>query len=260
MKQLGKAQRAFRSHLAARIIPRVKTEMKAATNSYYPQVSSCQIRYLSYLLGRFLGERASGHYVEVGAFNGLDFSNTWGLAERGWHGLLIEPIPHLAEACRRNYAHRDRVRVLEMAIGDSDGKVELFLADCLTTANEALFEEYANVEWSRGVLSTHRTTVESRKLEEVLSENDVPRGFDLLVVDVEGYETEVFASFDLNAWKPKMIIVELADTHPDLTATENQDALLGRRISDAGYSIVFKDWINTVFVREDIWRSSFDPS
>ena len=40
---------------------------------------------------------------------------------------------------------------------------------------------------------------------------EVPKNFDLLVVDVEGKESEIFQTFELNEWKPKMIIVELED-------------------------------------------------
>ena len=41
----------------------------------------------------------------------------------------------------------------------------------------------------------------------------IPKQFDLLVVDVEGLEEKVFRGFNLNNWRPKMIIVELIDYH-----------------------------------------------
>ena len=46
-----------------------------------------------------------------------------------------------------------------------------------------------------------------------LKNYNVPYEFDLLVVDVEGKEDEVFYSFNFKEWKPKMIIVELVDDH-----------------------------------------------
>jgi hypothetical protein len=60
------------------------------------------------------------------------------------------------------------------------------------------------------------------------------------------------------AWKPKMLIVELVDTHPDLQSTANSDAKLGQVILSAGYEIVYKDFINTVFVRKDIWIQAYE--
>lgn len=53
---------------------------------YYPQQPSCQLGHLWLLLSRYLGERTHGTFVEIGGYDGLTFSNTWGLAARGWHG------------------------------------------------------------------------------------------------------------------------------------------------------------------------------
>ena len=85
-----------------------------------------------------------------------------------------------------------------------------------------------------------------------------PRNFDVLVVDVEGFEEQVFAGFSLSDWRPKMMIVELADTHPDLTATSHSDARLGARLAAHGYNVVFKDSVNTVFVDDDVWAATYE--
>jgi hypothetical protein len=94
-------------------------------------------------------------------------------------------------------------------------------------------------------------------LDHLLESADIPPGFDVLVVDVEGLEPAVFAGFTLSKWRPQMMIVELVDTHPELTATRRPDATLGRSLAGAGYSVVYKDAINTVFVRDDIWSAAF---
>ena len=227
-------------------------------SAYYPQQPTCQIPNLYYLLSKYFGCRDDGFYVEVGAYDGLFASNTWGLAQRGWHGLLIEPIPPLADKCRRNYARFERIQVLQVAAGDCQKAIPLHLAGTLTTANSGVYKEYANVEWARRELTTGLISVECRTLDQILTEQQIPRGFDLLVVDVEGFEAEVFAGFDLSTWMPKMLIVELLDTHPDLTSTQDSDARLSRTLSAAGYVICFKDWINTVLVREDVWESSLN--
>ena len=83
---------------------------------------------------------------------------------------------------------------------------------------------------------------------------------DLLVVDVEGMEDEVFAGFSLEKWKPKAIIVELADLHPDLKTTRRADHNIGRRIKDAGYDIIYKDHINTFFVQTGLWERRLESA
>src|SRR5262245_47416510 len=54
-------------------------------------------RVAAYLL------RDSGVFVEAGANDGVEQSNTYVLERyRKWRGLLVEPVPELADACRRN--------------------------------------------------------------------------------------------------------------------------------------------------------------
>ena len=229
-----------------------------AADGWYPGQPTCQIPGLSALYSRFLGDRTDGVFVEVGAYDGVFVSNTWGLAERGWTGLMVEPVPTNAEACRRNHAGHPRVRVVETAVGaEDDATVTLQLAGTLTTANTDAFEEYKSIEWAKGSLSEETVEVPSTTLDTLLATTGTEPGFDVLVVDVEGYEATVFSRFDLPRWRPKMLIVELIDTHPDLSLLATSDARLSRSIQETGYAIVFKDHINTVFVRSDVWADAY---
>lgn len=252
-------QRRVRHRIASSLapaLPRPQSEIRA----FYPQQRSCQIPHFYYLLEHFVGASHEGHYVETGAYDGIFASNTWGLAQRGWSGLLIEPVPELAESCRRNYAGFPKVQVVQSAVGRERGTLTLHLANQLTTANPKTRDEYANVDWALASLTSRQVNVEVRTLDEILSSFSVPRGFDVLVVDVEGFEAAVFDGFGLSRWMPKMIVVELADTHPDLKSTAREDAALGALISNAGYRIVFKDHINTVFVRADVHASAYEDT
>ncbi|MDP2013167.1 MAG: FkbM family methyltransferase [Actinomycetota bacterium] len=229
-----------------------------AETAYYPQQPSCQIPELWFILERLLGRRETGYFVEVGAYDGVFVSNTWGLAVRGWQGLMLEPVPAMAAQCRANHGGHPRVQVVERAIGLAGvDEVRLHIAGTLTTANAEALHEYEDLDWAQGSLTTEQIVVPCSTLDEVLVEFDVPVGFDVLVVDVEGFETEVFSGVDLDAWKPKLLIVELADMHPDLSLTAAKDAQLGEMFLAKGYRIVFKDHVNTVLVREEIWRQLF---
>jgi hypothetical protein len=94
-------------------------------------------------------------------------------------------------------------------------------------------------------------------LDSLLEDREIPAEFDLLVVDVEGYEGPVSAGFSLARWSPKMLIVELADTHPDLSLTAGADAQLSTETQAVGHHIVYKDHLNTVFVREQLFKSAY---
>jgi len=145
--------------------------------------------------------------------------------------------------------------VTEVAIGPVGVKsIDLHLAGTLSTANPVLFEEYKSVEWAKqSLVGSSTIRVNCITLDEFIEENQIPIGFDVLIVDVEGFEAEVFAGFTLAKWRPKMIIVELVNTHPDLETTRKSDAQLQMAVADAGYQVAFKDMINTVFVCNENW-------
>jgi len=229
-----------------------------AVPDYYPQQPSCQILYLSHLFAKFFGERDSGVFVEIGANNGINCSNTWGLAERGWTGYMVEAIPELAHECRNNHSGHKLVSIFEHAISDlDDHELKFNVSGTLSTANQELKSEYLNTAWARPSVTNREIVLRTKKLDTFLIENEIMIDFDLLVVDVEGLEGKVFSGFSLNLFLPKMIVIELVDTHPHLETTSNSDALLGQQILSAGYEIVYKDVINTVFVRRDIWENAY---
>lgn len=245
---LGRILQAALQPLGLELRPRPK-----ALATFYRPEPSCQIPTLAGLYAQFLGERHEGTFVEVGAYDGVSFSNTSCLAAAGWSGLLIEPVPEFAARCRALYAGNPRIEVVESAVGDANGQLDLHRAGALSTANPSLYDEYGRLPWSRRhVGSTSIVSVTQQRLDQILEDRHIPVAFDLLVVDVEGFESQVFAGFDVPRWRPAMMIVELADTHPDLRSTRQSDAELSRSIREAGYDVVFKDMVNTVFVRTDV--------
>ena len=259
--------RRLRRKLARTILPssdqvvsRTGRELSGRT-AFYLQQPTCQLPELWFMYERFLGRRTDGIFVEVGANDGVFVSNTWGLAEQGWRGLMIEPVPGLARTCRANHVGHPRVEVFQVAIGSpGTSRVTLRLAGPMTTANVSLGREYEGIEWAAALVTDETLEVACTSLDEFLLEASVPEGFDVLVVDVEGFEEDVFSGFDLARWTPKLLIVELADTHPDLRSTCQADARLGISIQSAGYVIVYKDLINTVFVRKDVWSAALEVS
>lgn len=59
----------------------------------------------------------TGNLLEIGAFDGITFSNTRALLERGWRGLLVEPDPRNVVKLIENCASFD-VKIMPVAVGD----------------------------------------------------------------------------------------------------------------------------------------------
>ena len=88
----------------------------------------------------------------------------------------------------------------------------------------------------------------------LLEENNIPCDFDIFVLDVEGYEEEVLKGFSLDFYKPKMVIIEIPDTHPDFI--HNKDFLDKckriRNILNKNYKLIFNDIVDNVYIRLDM--------
>lgn len=66
----------------------------------------------------------TGNLLEIGAFDGITFSNTRALLERGWHGILIEPDPRNVVKLIENCASLN-VEIIAMAVGTTAGYTRL---------------------------------------------------------------------------------------------------------------------------------------
>ncbi|WP_431856962.1 FkbM family methyltransferase [Azospirillum sp.] len=219
---------------------------------FYTPPPSCQIPDLDGIYRRVFGERGDGTFVEVGAFDGETYSNTVFLADIGWRGLYIEPVPAFAAACARRHRHNPDVRVVACAAGAEAGEAVLSVGDALSTLSGEQMALYRMRGWDTGVFSGKRLTVPVRPLDAVLREHRLAPGFELLVVDVEGGEDAVFDGFDLEVWRPRMLIVELHDRNPayqGVPGVADRHAAVRRHIGERGYEACYADAVNTVFLR-----------
>jgi FkbM family methyltransferase len=219
-------------------------------SAQYTAHPSCQIPDLGRILGARFDHKTDGTFVEVGAFDGEMCSNTSFLADLGWRGVYVEPVPAYAQACEDRHRRNSRVSVLQCAVGAVEQTVTLSIGHVLTTADPQMAQAYGQIEWAKPFHRGETVAVQQLRLDSILALEDIPREFDLLVVDVEGSEESVFASFDLVTWRPRMIIAEIEDGHPSFQAfpaiieraQRVRQLVLGQR-----YTEIYRDSINTIF-------------
>jgi FkbM family methyltransferase len=212
---------------------------------------TCQIPNLDEIYVKYFG-LFSNHrtFVEIGAFDGESVSNTSCLSDSGWKGFYVEPIHQNYVKCLQR--HKDNnVVVSNLSIGIEEGIQKIYSNGILSS----LDKDHADL----GVTKFNYPSYEESfcyqiRMDRFLRNQSVPYDFDLLVVDVEGKEHEVFYSFDLDIWKPTMMIVELVDDHqyfienPSIISKVKQ---LRSFIEKFSYKEIYRDDINTIFVRND---------
>ena len=143
-----------------------------------------------------------GVFVEVGAWDGVDLSNTvFFERERGWTGLAIEPLP---DRYQQLVANRT-CKTLNVAISDTEGEAEFLALSGPTSMLSGLVSSYDprhvnRINKEAAELGAEKTVlrVPTRRLDSIFREHGLTR-IHYLSIDVEGAEFECLRSIDFNA-------------------------------------------------------------
>ena len=194
-------------------------------------------------LWNYFGRKCGGVCVEVGAFDGKSCSNTFAFETLDWKCILVEPDPEMAARCRAN---RPNSCVVQAAVGDRD-------ASGTITFNEVR----ADADWV-GMMSfteanpTHlekcrrlgariqEISVPYRSLNDILADIEGP--IDFITIDVEGHELDVLDGFDLERYRPTVIVTEC-------TYDRDEDTV-GQYLESRGYQRTVTIGCNSFFVRQ----------
>lgn len=149
---------------------------------------------------------SNGFFVEIGANDGITFSNTYLLEkEYHWRGICIEPIPSAFESLQRA---RPNSICINKAVFHTSGEILPFdIAhnfDLLSGLSNHIGEKH------RSRVDAHKTTisVETITLNDALKAANAPTHIDYLSLDTEGTEFEILQSVDLSVYTFGLIDVE----------------------------------------------------
>lgn len=142
-----------------------------------------------------------GYFVEFGATNGVDLSNTWLLEkEFGWKGILAEPSKNWhADLSKNRFCN-----IEYKAVWIKSNEKLMFLE--ANVPELSTFSDFRNTDsYSR---KGHTYLVETISLLDLLIRNDAPKIIDYLSIDTEGSELDILTNFDFEKYKFRVITVE----------------------------------------------------
>ena len=154
-----------------------------------------------HLLHSFFKGKSGGVFIELGALDGVLYSNTKFYEDTlGWKGILIEPVPRLFEMLKHN---RPGCELYQVAICDQQGEVEFVGDDAYAGSVQTYGKELMEARQNESKLPSQTYSVPAKRFHEIVSHERVP-SVDLLSVDVEGGEFEVLSTFD---WEINVSVV-----------------------------------------------------
>lgn len=173
-----------------------------------------------------------GLYVDVGSSWPRCCSNTIRFYDKGWHGLLIDPLPEVWGAI---LLERPEDYLCPIACSSVDGFAQLKVCRSMSSLRE---------DWPTD--STEFIPVRTERLETILKRYTAVEwdATELLSIDVEGAEKDVLEGVPWGWFRPTVVIVEFADPSGiDISAP-------WRPILDVNYVSHWRGSLNEIFRRK----------
>jgi FkbM family methyltransferase len=124
--------------------------------------------------------------------------------------ICVEPVPANADLLRRNLAPLSRAIVVQAAVTKESGTV--------------MFDD-TRPAWGGGISRKGRLRVEAISIDDLLARYAPDRMIDLLKMDIEGAEAEVFSGPML--WLDRVACI-IAELHPPFSLEQFRRLLIGR--------------------------------
>mmetsp|Transcript_18367 Transcript_18367/g.33287 ORF Transcript_18367/g.33287 Transcript_18367/m.33287 type:complete len:311 (-) Transcript_18367:77-1009(-) len=161
---------------------------------------------------------ASGLFLDIGAFDGELYSNTWLLEKHGWKGVCAEPFPRdfSSRTCQlvaQPIASTIRtVKMTNCSAVSSDGlqrlasewqwpglKLETLAESSHIVGDENLAQAGLSVNDPSVLRECPTVEAETATVQVLLEKLGSPRVVDFISLDVEGMEVDILKSFPFNS-------------------------------------------------------------
>jgi len=193
------------------------------------------------IIDKMFNGKKNGFYVDVGANNPYDCSNTARFYKKGWKGINIEPIPNNLSRFKKE---RPLDINLNIGIGTKEGSFDFyeFEEDMLSTFSKNEAEE--EIKKGKKLVKKHRIKI--KKLSNILSKYAKNKEIDFLSIDTEGFDMEVLKSNDWKKFRPKTICIETAQRD----GSDNSELFL-KFLSKFNYELFEKTRLNSIYRRKN---------
>lgn len=196
------------------------------------------------VISQFLHSK-TGSYIDIGSGHPIKGNNTYFLYQRGWTGILIDPILYNSKLSKK---HRPKDAFLQSIVSNKTGNEQFweFRNYGLSTSDSVR----ASSLLKQGEALNEKYNVKSISLNEIITKylatnNNAP---ELLSIDVECLELQVLESNDWNIFRPKVICIEILNN--DLQKEVLNDSKVFLFLSSKGYNLRASVGNSQIFVNK----------
>ena len=195
----------------------------------------------------------SGFYVEIGANNGIEQSNTFFLEkEKNWNGVLIEPILHKYLECKKNRSNKNKFFCFACVSNDfKENFVRLLYSNLMTIPlnlendikNPIDHASQSNIirkKSNDSEIEVIEFIAKPRTMTSILDESKAPFLIDFFSLDVEGAEIEVLKGIDFSLYNFKYILIETRNVENITNYLEGKNYNLTEKLSYHDYLFKFQ--------------------
>lgn len=174
-------------------------------------------------------QKRDGVFLDIGANDPVNGSNSYLLEQHGWTGLAFEPIKHIADSWKGVRS----TECINIALGAQEREVTL-------VELEADKHSFIGADSSDG---KNTVKVQQRTLADVLKEREISN-VDFVSIDVEGYEMNVLKGINFDAVDIKCFCIE-----NNRKGSMKADDRLRKFLLAKGYHLVARLTIDDVFMK-----------
>jgi len=201
---------------------------------------------LDVLSNDFFKKKIKGVYIDVGCHQPFLNNNTYPLYKRGWSGINIDLDFNTIDMF--NF-FRKRDLNIQAAISDVEHETDLFFFHNRSAVN--------TLSKQSGLKAKEIKKVKTKTLNSIIELSKFKdEKIDYISIDVEGFELNVLKGFDINKYKPDLVIIEFIDIKIKEFYFQNIDNILNSEIyhhmDNHDYKLI--NWVHDdlVFVPKDL--------
>ena len=152
-----------------------------------------------------------GYFVEFGATNGIDFSNTYLLeTEFSWTGILVEPARVWESELRTN---RPNASIETLCVW-KDSNSSLVFNETFSPGFSTI-KSFSDKDRNKNIRRGGKEyEVQTISLNDLLTKHKAPKHIDYLSIDTEGSEYEILKAFNFDVFNIRIITVEHNNNTP----------------------------------------------